>query len=435
MTGKAFWTIFLILLVGSVPHTDAAAETLTLSEGLKLAVQNSRLVKEAGHEEGASRADTLIARSRLLPSVDTSLSQTFLAYEPEAIFGSQSVPVSEKSYLTYNLGIQQTLYDFQGDASRYEASKMILESKKLDTRRIRNIAAINFAIIYFDLLESRKMVKVAEQEVDRVESHLKVAGNLYDEGVITKNDLLQAEVRLSDSKQRLLTARNVRSVNESRLNNALVRPLKTPVEVVDVEAPPSFPEISVETAWQTAEIERPEIRIVTDTLKSLDLEQTARRAEYYPKFTVNGGYDYQENRYMVHQDNWSLIFGMTLNLFSGGRTRAEIAKLGEQKMKLVEEKDRLIDQIKLEVEKNVLDLGTARERVAVTKDSVQQAEENLRINRVKYEEGVGTATDVLDAVTLLSVAETNYYRAVYDLGKSEAAVYYSMGKDLAEVYK
>jgi len=94
-----------------------------------------------------------------------------------------------------------------------------------------------------------------------------------------------------------------------------------------------------------------------------------------------------------------------------------------------------MDDIRLEVEKYLLDVSTARERVAVTKGAVEQAEENLRINRVKYEAGAGTATDVLDAVTLLSIAETNNYKSVYDLKKAEAAVLYATGMQLSEVYK
>jgi outer membrane protein TolC len=126
---------------------------------------------------------------------------------------------------------------------------------------------------------------------------------------------------------------------------------------------------------------------------------------------------------------------MGINLFQGGITRAELKKNESQRLRLVEEKNKLIDDIKLEVEKYLLNVGTAKERVEVTKDSVQQAEENLRINRVKYEEGAGTATDVLDAVTLLIVAETNNYKSVYDLRRAEAAVLYAIGTDLSEVYK
>jgi outer membrane protein TolC len=102
---------------------------------------------------------------------------------------------------------------------------------------------------------------------------------------------------------------------------------------------------------------------------------------------------------------------------------------------LIEQINRLIDEIKLEVEKYILDLKTARERITVTRDAVGQAEENLRINRVRYGEGVGTATEVLDAVTLLTIAETNLYKSLYDFRRAEAGLIYSIGKDLLEVYK
>lgn len=126
---------------------------------------------------------------------------------------------------------------------------------------------------------------------------------------------------------------------------------------------------------------------------------------------------------------------MSLNLFSGGSTRAGVLKIKQEKVKLLEQRDKLTDDIKLEVEKYMLDLKTARERISVTKDAVGQAEENLRIDRVRYSEGVGTATEVLDAVALLTIAETNLYRSVYDFKRAEAGFVYSIGKDLPEVYK
>jgi outer membrane protein TolC len=66
---------------------------------------------------------------------------------------------------------------------------------------------------------------------------------------------------------------------------------------------------------------------------------------------------------------------------------------------------------------------------------VSQAQENLRINKARYDEGVGTATEVLDAVTLLTTAEANYIRSVYDYRKAEAATHYAAGEDLLQLYK
>ncbi len=177
------------------------------------------------------------------------------------------------------------------------------------------------------------------------------------------------------------------------------------------------------------------MRIVDETMRSLGFEEKSRKAEYYPRFFAGASYDFTQNQFMVHEGNAAFLLGMTVNLYAGGSTKAEILKIGHQKSQLEEQRARLADEIRLEVEKNILDFRNASDRTKVTKDAVGQAEENLRINRVRYEEGVGTATEVLDAVTLLTVAETNYYRSLYDLRRAESSVLYSMGKDLAEVYK
>jgi outer membrane protein TolC len=411
------------------------AEVLTLSDGLRLATENNRLIKIGGHEELISEADTLIAKSPMLPRVNASLSQTFLSDQPGAFFGSQTVSTAEKDFFSYSLSVQQTLYDFRKNAARYEASRTVLNTRRLDSVRIRNLVALDFVTGYFDLLEAEKMVLVAQKEVEQLESHHRNAETLYEEGVITKNELLQAQVKISDAKQRLLTAGTLRALTASRLNNIISRPIKTGIQTVDVNGPSyDISAVELEDAWQTAGKLRPEIGIVDETVTTLELEKTAIRSEYFPEIFAKGGYDYTENEYQLHEGNWSLVLGMHINLYNGS-TSAEILKIGHKREKLIEQKNKLIDEIRLEVERYVLDAKTAKEKIGVTENAVDQAEENLRINRIRYEEGVGTATDVLDAVTLLTTAETNYYRAVYDLRKAEAGVIYSTGQDLSEVYK
>jgi outer membrane protein len=414
----------------------AAAEPLTLGEGLKLVTEKGRMVRIAAQDEEIAKDNALMARAGLFPRVNASLGQTLLAHQPQAIFGNTAVPVSEQNFLAYSITVQQTLYDFKRTASRYAAGMTLVDTRKLDTRKIRNLAAIDFTLAYYDLLEAEQLAAVAAMEVERLQSHLKNAQNLYAEGVITKNDLLQAEVRLSDARQRLIDAKNLRAINASRINNALMRPLTAEVEAVDVDRLDlARLEIDFEKAWEISLRERPEIRIAEETLKVLELEEQAKKAEFYPEFFVRGSYDYTENRYQVYEGNWVVMFGIDVNLFSGGITKAEMARFIHQRSKLREEKEKLVDDIKLEVQRNLLNMATARQKITVVKDALQQAGENLRINRTRYQEGVGTATEVLDAVTLLTVAETNYYRALYDLGRAEAAAMYSQGRDLTEVYK
>lgn len=428
--------IFLIIVFIFISGSSASADVITLSEGLKLATDNSRLVKISQTEEMVSGDDSMIAMARMLPNLNASMSKTSLKYQPTAIFGPNTVSVSERDFYTYSMSIQQTLFDFWGDYSRYKASKVLIEAKKLDTRRIKNLVAIDFVLIYLDLLESEKMLLVAEKEVERLESHLNKAKIMHEEGVITKDDLLQAEVKISDGRQRLLTARNIRALNASRLNNSLLRPLRSEVQTVDIDGIRSEAAgLDIETAWDIAEKERAEVLIVDETLKSLNLEKKAKISEFFPEFFLRGGYDYTENRFQLYEENWSIMFGININLFNGGSTRAEVSKIKHQSEKLVEQRNKLVDDIKLEVEQYILNSQSASERLKVTSGAIKQAEESLRINRLRYEEGVGIATDVMDAVTLLTVAESNYYRSLYDLRKSEAAVLYSIGKEISEVYK
>jgi len=412
------------------------ATKVTLVEGLKTVTAESHVVKIARQDEALAEADSLIARARLLPSVNASGSYTSLANQPTAVFLGQAIPTADRYYKSYGINIQQILFDFRGNLSRYEASRMLLEAQRLSTASVRNAIALEFTIGFYDFLESQRLVEVAGKEVESVEAHLKNAQNLYGAGAITKNDLLQAQVRLSDVRQRLLSAKNIQSIRASRLNNLLLRPLYWQVHAIEQDREISAPgSLDFDKAWQTALAGRPEIQIVDKTLQSLDLESVSKKSEFLPKFFARGSYDYMENAYSLHDDNWSLILGFDINLFEGGSSLADLKKTKYRKSRLVDQRAKLVDEIKIEVQRYILDLQDAYERILVTRDAASQAQENLRINKARYDEGVGTATEVLDAVTLLTTAEANYVRSVYDYRKAEAATHYAAGEDLLQVYK
>jgi outer membrane protein TolC len=425
---------------GNNPGADVKkieeATVVTLAGGLQTVTAESHVVKVAQQDEAIAEADSLVARARLLPSVNASGSYTSLANQPADVYLGQAIPVSDRYYKSYGINIQQILFDFRGNLSRYEASRMLLEAQKLITASVRNAIALEFTIGFYDFLESQRLVEVAGKEVESVEAHLKNAQNLYGAGVITKNDLLQAQVRLSDTRQRLLSAKNIQSIRASLLNKLLLRPLYWQVHAIEQQREMSAPgNLDLDKAWQTALAGRPEIQIVDRTLQSLDLESISKKSEFLPKFFARGSYDYMENSYSLHDDNWSLILGIDINLFEGGSSLADLKKTKYRKSRLVEQRAKLVDEIKIEVQRYILDLQDAYERILVTRDAASQAQENLRINKARYDEGVGTATEVLDAVTLLTTAEANYVRSVYDYRKAEAATHYAAGEDLLQVYK
>jgi outer membrane protein len=434
-----FLRIFLIsatvLSLIFAPFLVTHAERLTLSKGIRIITEDNLLVKIKKQDELISESDTLVARSGLLPHVYGTYTQNSYEKQQGARIGPQSVYTQQQDFYTYSLRAQQLLWDFKGTPSIYEASKKIHETRQLEYKRTRNYVALSFALNYFDLLESEKMITVAEKETEMLGTHLAMAKNLYTEGVITKNDLLQAEVRLSDARQKLLTAKNIKRITIARLNTMLSRPLSSSLETEEVAMAASEQPVELGNAMEKAEKDRYEIRMVDLTLDAINFETTTKKSEYYPKFFLEGGYNFIRNKYALYDGSWSIMGGMSINLFSGGATQAGLDKIRREKDKLTIERKKLLDDIRFEVERHYLELANAREKVKVTKDATSQAEENLRINKVKYAEGEGTATDVIDAITLLTVAETNHFRSQYELLRAEVNLMYAMGRDLQEVYK
>ena len=430
--------ICCILFLGCIAVPSAMCEKLTLSGGIKTVTEDSRIVKISKEEEAMALADTRIARSGLLPRGDASYTQNYQDVQQGIEINNQGTPVTmpmmEKSFYTWTISVQQLLFDFGGVSSYYRASQRIYETKQLNTKRVKNSAALQFAFAYYDLLEAEKMVTVAAKETKRIEEHLANAEKLYKEGVITRNDLLQAQVRLSDAQQKLITTQNLRRISYSRLNNLLARPLSTQFEAEETAAvPPNG--LELEGVQSTAEKDRYEMRIVDTTLEAVRFEESAKRSEYFPKFFLQGQFNHTKNKYQIHNDIFSVMAGMNFNFFSGGSTVAAMSKLASQKQRLAVERRKLADDIRLEVEQYYLNMINAQEKIKVTKGAIAQAEDNLKINKVKYTEGAGTATDVTDAITLLTIAETNYYKSVYELDRAYAGLMYATGKDLTEVYK
>jgi outer membrane protein TolC len=315
-------------------HQAEEKDSLSLREGLALVTERNRLIQIASWGKQIASDDVLLAKSRYYPVVSASASETIQAYQPGIILSpTAQVRTQDKNYFAYGVSVYQTLYDFGARSSLYEASRASYEVTAFDVERIRNLVALDFVTAYFDLLETERMIKVIADEIESLGSHRDVAQALYDEGVITRNDLLQADVRLSDAQQRLLSARNTRAVNASRINTLLTRPLREEVRATDMAGIlPAVPDLA--QAWQEAERLRPELKIIDSEMKVRGLEETARKSDYYPNLFAQGSYAYVENPFQIHKDNWTLVAGMNITFSSGGSTDAEISRLRHRQSQL-----------------------------------------------------------------------------------------------------
>lgn len=410
------------------------SKLITIQEGIATVLKDNRLIKITLFDNDMAYQDSLVARSVLLPNLNLTAVKTYNQYQGKMKFGSQEVPTSNKNPFSFGVDVYQTLFDFGKSLSNYRASKDLLKATKAHTESVKKVATLEFIIAYFNFLETEKMITIYEKEIDSLSSYLKDMESLYEQGSAVKNDLLPAKVKLADARQKLISAQNEKEIARARLNNILTFPLRENTQAQDISMePPELPDM--EAAWTTAQDKRPEIAFYTDQISASVSSERAKAVENFPVLFADGGYTYSQNNYQVHKDNISASLGVKMNFYDGGASRAELLKERSRQQQLKEHKDKIIDDIKFEIEDSYFSLKNACEKVTVAKDAVEQADENVRAYRVKYMAGSATSTDVLEAITLQTRAQTNYYSADYELKRNYAKLEYSIGMDLLSVYE
>jgi outer membrane protein TolC len=269
------------------------------------------------------------------------------------------------------------------------------------------------------------MVEVAKQEVFDLKEHLRIAQDQYEFGVVTFNDVLQAKVSLADAEQRLIVAETDYLDIRSTLNKALMLPVTSATvlkdEKVDLKA------WALGESTDAALKQRSDLKASQERIHQQEKVVTETRAQFFPQFAVQGGHNYQVNNSLLHNHQWFVIFGMNWNIFSGLDTKAALSQAKLKVQQLQEQHKDMNEQVQLDVQKAYLKIKETVDRIKTTETAVTQGEENLRLNEERYREGVGTATDVIDADTLLTRTRVNYWTAVYDHQMAKAQMLWAVG--------
>ena len=407
---------------------------ITLTQGIDLVQKNSPMIKAALPDDAISFQDSLLARSALLPQLNAYVNKVFNHNVPGAILDTASAQTGERNTVAYGFDVYQTIFDFGKSLSNFKASRQVYKATQAHTESIKHLATLEFIVAYFNVLEAQQMIAVSAKEVDSLKAYLNDIGLLYAQGVVVENDLLPAKIRLADAQQRLIATNNYKETAIARLNNLLGLPLGEKIRVEDITMePPQFP--NLEQAQNAAINLRPEIVFYADQIKASQLLVQAKKVQNYPEVFADAGYGFQQNRFLTHEYNSSLVLGAKIDLYDGGAAQAQLLKERARGKQLNEQKSKLGEDIKFEIQDSYYALKNACEKVQVAHGALEQAEENLRFYRIKYNAGGATTTEVLEAITLQTRAQANFYTNNYEMKRSYAKLMYSMGLDLSLIYE
>jgi len=228
------------------------------------------------------------------------------------------------------------------------------------------------------------------------------------------------------------------------LNSLIGLPLETDVELTTLAESqasrlPVEETALEETTKSTAMIEsalanRPELKSADFRIKASELGVKAAKAGFYPQVYLSGNYYYlrPNPRYMPALDNfkrtWDLGISVSFDVWNWGQTKSQAEQAKAQLAQARDARQLLEDQAVLEVTQSRLMLVQARERMKLAAQAAGQAEENLRVTRERFKQGVALNTDVLDADVALLRARMNRVQAAIDLVLAQARLEKALGR-------
>jgi outer membrane protein len=285
---------------------------------------------------------------------------------------------------------------------------------------------------YYRLLQAQAVATVAREAVDTLTAHLADARKLREAGLIGPDDVLTADVELASAREALIRAQDGVSLARSALATLVGAPVDAPLEIVPVPEgePPGAP-LPLSSAEDEAIRSRPELKALR---AQSAIAKSATRIAWWkltPQISLVARYQRTEGN-ILQQPNESFIGGMLhWNLWDWGATyheaRATEAREHEARARLCDAED----LVRLEVKQRFLGLDSARARLAVAAAAERQAEEALRVARLKFQHQTVASTAVLDAQTRLSRARASRVAAHYDRIVALAALRRALGESFA----
>lgn len=251
----------------------------------------------------------------------------------------------------------------------------------------------------------------------------------------TRDNVLRAEVHLSESRDARVRAREAELVATARLNTVMGRNAALPLKVYDLKLPPPKVLPSLAKSLEIAAAHRPEIGFARYGVVAAKEKLVAAKAEFYPHIEIKASSGRIDGERVT--TGWQQGAGLHLifPLFTGGVRLGELRTAKADVTAALADAQTILDRVSLEVSQAVFSEAAAYKRVELTRTAVAEAKENLRIVRVKYRNGNATPTDIIDAETALTRSEQRFNSAHYAYLASLAGLDFAVGRQQGTILR
>jgi outer membrane protein TolC len=321
------------------------------------------------------------------------------------------------------------VFDGLARVSRIKATGATMRSSQANLGYQESILVQDVSEAFYNVLRASAQVDVAKQTEDVANQELDRSRTYFDVGIATRSDVLQAQVRYSQTQLETVRARNAERQAFVLLTHLMNIPgaqrfelaFDLPTEITDLTTP------KLDTLLADAQQKRLDLVASQEALDAAGFRVTEARSGYWPQLGIFGSMSYNKSETPYRfgaQTNRAYAWGaaLTWNLFDRFQTRNASRRALADKRRAEYE----LRQNKLTMESELSaylnNLTEATESYSVAKETVAQAEEDLRLATERFKVGAGTSLDVINAQQSLGRARADVVNAVADYYIAQARI-------------
>ncbi|MDN3202794.1 TolC family protein [Algoriphagus sediminis] len=426
-------TLITLLIAGGIASAQTDVLQLNLMESLEYALENNVDAKNAKLELLVSKATVKETMADGLPQINGSFNLNynpeipvvFLPNEPP--FGDPSIPsdvIPARFGVNYSSGLGVTVSQMIFDGSFFvglRAAKTLNELTQFDLEKTENdvIEAVKKA--YYGVLVNQRRIELAEANLNRLDDLLAETKALNEAGFSEKIDVTRIQVQRNNTSSSLARAQTAYEISKQLLKLNMGLPKEYDIEITETLQELN-PEEELNTLLAMEGMRRVEEDQLQKNLELTRLDFKNNHAQYMPKITFNGNYQRSGAGNSLsgtyNSINWfsSSLLGVTMSIpiFDGLAKSARIQKNRIQMQQLENQQFFLQDNIALEIYQAKQNLRNDIEILRVQNENMKLAQEVFDIAQIKYNEGVGSNLELVDADAALKDAEINYLSSLYD---------------------
>ena len=315
----------------------------------------------------------------------------------------------------------QTLFAGGGVESAIKGARLARDAAAFDLQTAIDSALLDVRTKFFNVILDREKIRVDEESVELYEHQLEDTKNQFQAGTVSNFEVLRARVFLANAQPALIAARNDYRIAIEQLRQSLGRAgaESFPEVAGDLSLVPS-PGYDLAAAIASAHEHRPELQKLQKLEDAGEESVKTARSGFFPNLQAFGSYAWEGVSYADSAlgspsvNGWAFGLESTWHIFDGRATdgRVRQAKSQLETARLSKASEEL--EVDVEVRQALSSLQEAGELVDASKQTIEQAAEDLRLADAKLHAGSATQLDVLTSQVSLTQAKTDQLTANYN---------------------